>query len=403
MKKLFAFYLIAFVMACQDSSVEPDNTPNLRALSSEEMQVSAATNDFAFALFAKLDGASSENSFISPLSVSMALGMVLNGASEETKESILNTIDYSGYSTSDINQGYHDLTKLLLSMDRKVTLGIANSVWYSQEYKVNQDFAAIIKEQYDGKIQGLDFSSNQAKETINNWVENKTNKKIRNIIENISQKEVMFLVNAIYFKGDWTYKFDKSKTHDAPFKTIDGTTVTTDMMFSKGATVELFSNSDVQVLNIPYGNKQFNFTIVAPYSGFDEVIRDLTASQLDEWLGQADSVKVELEIPRFKMTWKQDLKETLRKMGMKMNDFSGLLATTEELEITRVIHQTFLDVNEEGSEAAAATAIGIGLTMAPPSPTRITIDRPFLFMIREKYSGAILFIGKLVNPRQLEN
>lgn len=208
----------------------------------------------------------------------------------------------------------------------------------------------------------------------------------------------MFLVNTIYFKGDWTYEFDKSKTHEAPFKTINGTTTPVNMMFSKGAAIEFYQNSDVQVLNIPYGNEQFNFTIVVPQSDFNDVISGMDASLLDLWLDQADTVTLELELPRFKMNWKQDLKETLVKMGMKMREFPHLLETSRELEISRVIHQTYLDVNEEGSEAAAATAIGIQVTSFPSKPSRITINKPFLFLIREKHSGIILFIGKLVNP-----
>lgn len=404
MKKILSLVLIVLVAACNDSpDVQPDNTPNLRLMSAAEMQVSQETNNFAFDLFKSIDGSPTDNSFISPLSVSLALGMVMNGASAETKQSIINTLDYSEFTAAEVNQAYHDLAELLLSMDNTVTLGIANSVWYSRDYKAKQEFVDVIQQQYDGKIQGLNFASEDAKKAINHWVSEKTNKKITDIIQQIRPEEVMFLINTLYFNGKWTFKFDKAQTHDAPFKNIDGTTETVRMMSAEKATVGLFQNQDVQVVDVPYGNKQFNFTIVAPFSDFNEVIKDLDASQLTDWLAQANTEQVMLEIPRFKMTWQQDLRTTLISMGMRMQDFPELFdpAPARELEITRVVHQTYLDVNEDGVEAAAATKVGIGLVMAPPPPPRITIDRPFLFMIREKHSGAILFMGKLVNPKNL--
>lgn len=402
MKKTIALLMIVLVAACNDSpDVPPDNTPNLRAMSAEEIQVSHGTNDFAFNLFRNIDGTPTENSFISPLSVSIALGMVMNGASDETKQSILNTIDYSGFTAAEVNQAYHDLTELLLSMDRTVTLSIANSVWYNSDYNVKPDFASVIQQQYDGKIEGLNFKSGETIKTINKWVSDKTNQKITDILKQIYPQEVMYLINTIYFNGKWTFKFNKAKTHDAPFKTIDGITKTVDMMMAPEATIGFFQNDVVQVIDIPYGNKQFNFTIVAPFSDFNGVVSNLNAAQLTDWLSQSRNTQLTLEIPRFKMTWRQDLKQTLSDMGMKMADFPNLFDNfSRDLEITRVVHQTYLDVNEDGVEAAAATKVGIGVTSAPP-PSRLTIDRPFLFMIREKHSGVILFMGKLVNPANL--
>ncbi len=397
MRKLFASLLIIACAACHETVVDPDNSPNLRTLSSAEIQVSGGSNNFAFDLYQNLEFPS-DNAFISPLSVGIALGMVLNGASDETGQSILNTIDFSDFTPAEVNQAYRDLTELLLGMDKKVAVGIANSVWYSQKYRVHQDFVSIIQQQYDGTVQSLNFDSESAKNTINRWVEDKTNNRIKDLINGISPDEVMFLVNTIYFKGDWTYRFDKSKTHEAPFQAIDGTTSPVNMMFSKGANVGFYQNADMKLINIPYGNKQFNFTIVVPHSDFHEVVNGMDIPLLNQWVDQADTVTVELELPRFKMTWKDDLKATLKKMGMKMTGFPHLIETPDPLAISRVIHQTYLDVNEEGSEAAAATAIGVTLTSLPSKPSRITIDKPFFFMIREKHSGVIVFMGQFVKP-----
>lgn len=401
MKNLSVLILIIiFASSCHDSSVGPENKPDLRALTVEESQVAKGLNKFSFNLLKANQAQGSENSFISPLSVSMALAMVLNGASEDTKQTILNTIDYADFSREDVNQAYKSLTSLLLSMDKKVELGIANSIWYNDTYTVNQDFASIMQQYYDAKVQSLNFQNSTSVNIINQWVENKTNKKIKDLINSINRDEVMFLINTVYFKGDWTYQFDKSKTHKAPFATPEGVT-TVDMMLSKGATINWFSNEALQLLDIPYGNEQFRFTIVLPHNAdqLDEVINKLSGDELNSWLSQTDTVSVELELPRFTMKWKKDLKETLMEMGMRMSDFPNLFEQPLPLEISRVIHQTYLDINEEGSEAAAATAIGVQLTTAPAKPTRITVDKPFLFMIREKHTGVILFMGELVDPQ----
>jgi serine protease inhibitor len=399
MKKLFVLVFILIVAACQDSPVEPDNLPNLRALSRAEVQLSSGVNDFAFRLFENLQKQEPENTFVSPLSVSIAFGMLLNGAEGETQQAILNTIDFGDFTADEVNQGYRDLTELLSTMDRTVTLGIANSLWNDDRFPVHPDFASTINTYYNGEARSLDFAAPSTKNEINGWVEDKTHGKIKDLIETIDPLEVMFLINAIYFKGEWTYQFDPARTHRAPFTNLDGTTAQVDMMFSEGATVHYFADANVRLIDIPYGNEQFNFTVIVPNdeSELISIANELTASQLTEWIGSSDSVSVELELPKFKLEWKNDIKENLAAMGMPMANFPRLFQTPIANRISRVIHQSFLEVNEVGSEAAAATAIGIEFTSAPPVPARITIDKPFLFLIREKHSGVILFMGQMVN------
>jgi serine protease inhibitor len=400
MKRLFLLLPIFVILSCQESGVEPDNTPDLRPLSTEEMQVTKGANNFAFHLYRKLQKETPENIFISPVSISMALAMALNGASEETQQSILNTIDYGGFTAGEVNKAYLDLTGLLTGMDRKVQMGIANSVWYSQAYTGHPEFASIIRDFYGGEARSLDFGNSASKDVINGWVESKTNNRIKNLLDQISHDEIMFIINAIFFKGDWTYQFDKSKTHKAPFKALDNSFSEVDMMFSNGAKVARYVNADLQLVDIPYGNGQFNFTVVLPNdpAQLDDIINNINAEQLSSWIDQSDSITIELELPRFKMEWKNNLLEELESMGMKKSGFPKLVQEPVPLAISRVIHQTYLDVNEDGAEAAAATAVGVWLTSMPSRPARITIDRPFLFMIREKHSGAILFLGQLIDP-----
>ncbi|HRJ31170.1 MAG TPA: serpin family protein [Cyclobacteriaceae bacterium] len=405
MKRLVLIVPLIIAFACQDAGVSPDNPPNLRTLSAAEVQVSKSTNDFAFNLFRNLPTPETDNAFISPLSVSMALGMVLNGAEGEVRQSILNTIDFKEYTAEEVNEGFRDLTKLLLSMDRKINFGLANSVWYRNDLTVNAQFSSTIKNYYDGIVKDLDFANPASKDIINSWLESKTNNRIKDLINQIKSDEVMFLVNVIYFKGDWTHQFDKSKTKKAPFTTLSGAPAQVDMMFSKGVSMKYKSTPDFQLLDIPYGNSQFRFTILMPheYSGILDLTETINAQTFNNTLNAADSISVELELPKFKMTWKDDLKPSLAQMGMLMVGFPLLFeGPTPPIQVGRVIHQSFLEVNEEGSEAAAATAIGMEFTsVAPSKPTKITIDKPFLFMIREKHSGVILFIGQLTDPGAL--
>lgn len=403
MKKFTFFLLLCLVAtACSDSSVQPDkNDPNLRALSAAENQVVKGSNDFAFTLFSNTLNGKTSNAFLSPLSVSMALAMTLNGASEETALGILETIDYGDVTKDSVNQGYKDLTNLLLSMDKKATMGVANSVWYSDKYQANTTFSKVIEDYYDGTVQAVDFGDPNSKDAINDWVEDKTNGRISDLLSSIDPEEVMFLVNTIYFKADWTYKFDKSRTRKAAFTTIGGGTRQTDMMSAEAVSLRRLITNDLTLLDIPYGNGQFRFTVLMPHdpAQLSAVVENLSASSLGGMLDASDSMSMALDMPKFAMTWKDDIKNTLVEMGMPTQGFPRLLTEQQqELEISRIIHQTFLEVNEDGSEAAAATAVGISVTSAGPS---FAVNKPFVFMIRENHSGTILFVGQLTDPGSL--
>jgi serpin B len=406
MKRMLLILPIFIFAACEETAVAPENPPNLRALSAAERQASKSSNDFAFNLFRNLPTDPADNAFISPLSVSMALGMLLNGTDGEVRQSILNTIDFNDFTAEEVNAGFHDLTDLLLSMDKKVNFGLANSVWYREELTVNNQFASVIENYYDGKIKGLDFDDPASKDVINSWVESKTNNRIKDLIKQINPDHAMFLVNAIYFKGDWTHQFDKSKTKKAPFTTLSGSTTQVDMMFSKGVSMKYKTTPDFQLLDIPYGNGQFRFTILMPneYAGVTSLVETLNAETFNTLIDESDTISVELELPRFKMNWRDDLKSSLEQMGMIMAGYPLLFeGPIPPIGVDQVIHQSFLEVNEEGSEAAAATAIvSMTLCACPQTPQKITIDKPFLFMIREKNSGAILFMGQLTDPGALQ-
>lgn len=404
MKYLFLTPLLLFA-ACQSNGPVPDNTPDLRPLSSSEISVSDAAGDFGFNLFKKLNSASAENTLISPLSVSTALAMALNGAAGETHNGILQTIDYAGYDSAGVDQAYATLSNLLTHMDRTVALDLANSAWYRNDLTVRPSFDSVITASFDGTVQGLDFGNPGSLNTLNDWVASKTGNHINKLITHLDDSDLMILINAIYFKGTWKYRFDKSKTHTADFHLENGDRTSVNMMVLPERSLPVMTNEEVQLVDLPYGNGQFTMTLMLPQDGktTSEIVNGLSSEEFNAWLSQIDSTNVEVDLPRFTMNWKKKLNDELASMGMARAfsddaEFPHIFENPLPLAITEVNHAAYIEVNEEGTEAAAATSVSIGETSAP-LPARIVFDRPFLFFIRERHSGVILFIGELANPQ----
>lgn len=405
MKNAPLIFLALFaIVSCTSKDPQPDNTPNLRLLSQAENVIVQGNNEFACSLFKELQNPEDPNQFFSPLSVGIALGMTLNGAEEETRQGILSAIQFADLSADEVNQGYYDLCGLLTGMDRTVSMSVANSVWYRNTLAVNPDFASTIESSYRGIVKGLDFSEATAPTVINDWIESKTNKKIKNVIEEIDPALVMFLINAIHFKGDWAHRFDASKTRPGNFVLESGSTIQTPMMEGKHA-VSYYANEMMQLIGIPFGNGQYEFTVLLPGSAYttDDVISNLTAEQLEGWFDQTITTAFTLRMPKFTLRWKERLNASLTAMGMGRSfspdaQFPYLFEEPLGLRINFVDHISFLEVYEAGAEAAAVTTVGIEVTSVGGSPGVLSIDRPFVFLIREKHSGAIAFMGQLRDP-----
>lgn len=276
-------------------------------------------------------------------------------------------------------------------------------VWLYKDYQLQAPFVKLNQTYFDATVLGLDFTSPAAKDQMNNWVKEKTNGKITGIIEATSADDVLFLINAIYFKGTWTYLFDKELTKPAPFYLEDGSTVSHDFMTATKTKYLYYQDNSKKLIDLPYGNGQFSMTLLVPEGQHtvNDVVQELNDENLSAWLAAADTSGVELHMPKFKMEYKKELNETLAALGMGIAfssdaDFSNMVNGSRSLNISEVMHKTFLEVNEEGTEAAAVTSVGIGVTSAGPSV--LNIDRPFVFLIREKSSNTILFIGKLMQP-----
>jgi serpin B len=328
----------------------------------------------------------------------MALGMTANGAAGTTYDAMHSALRLGNASRQEVNEGYKSLIALLRGLDKSTDFRIANSIWYEKTFPFNDPFIADSKSFFDAEVNALDFSSPTALATINSWVNESTNKKIPTILETIRPDEVMFLINAIYFKGSWQKQFDKSKTADAPFFALDGTSASVPLM-RQSVPLRIARTASYTAVDLLYGNSAFAMTVVLPNENVDvntlaESLTEAGWKSLEQSFTEQQS---EFYFPRFQLTWKRTLNPDLRALGMGIAfdqaDFTGMSPRGLELVITNVIQKTFVDVNEEGTEAAAATSVGVGVTSAPAA---IRVDRPFLFVIRERFSGTILFMGKIV-------
>jgi serpin B len=395
------------LVACGDLGPAPiSELP--RPLTVAEESLVEADNRFAFKLFREVNAqdTSEGNIFISPLSVGMALGMTYNGAAGTTRDAMQQTLELQGMTLQEVNEAYRSLIDLLRTLDPRVEFTLANSIWHREEIEIVPDFLDRNQQYFDAQVTGLDFADPTATNTINAWVNEQTRGKIREIVAPpIDPLTIMFLINAIYFKGDWTRQFDRDRTHDAAFQLADGGETTVQMMTHDGEVpLQVVFDTDalVTVADLSYGGQAYSMTIVMPWevSGIEGLVEGLDQSRWSGWIAALDSTAMLVSLPKFTLEYEMTLKDVLKALGMEEAftenaDFTNLYRGLGRAFISDVKHKTFVDVNEEGTEAAAVTSVEVGVTSAPPS---IYVDRPFVFVIRERYSGTILFMGKMLDP-----
>jgi serpin B len=405
MKKILIFAILVLgIVSCNDetepaSQLPPDAKPI--ALTDGQAKRVGQDNEFAFDLFRKvIDFSKETNVFISPLSVSNALGMTWNGAAGETKSEMESALKMSCMSVEDINEYYRILQTTLPTIDPTTKLTLANSLWYRSGFQVKSDFLNVNIDYFDAYVRELDFSKAWAVDTINQWCAKKTNNLIPSVLDNIPEDAVMYLINAIYFKGIWRHQFEKKNTTQADFTNEAGEKVKVNMMFQKD-TFAYAEDEKAQYLDMPYGNKAFSMTVILPKNGNTtaDLLKYLTVDQWNSILQNLSMREVEVYFPRFSSKNKFLLNDPLIDMGMKLAftdnaDFSNI--ADENLFISRVLHNTYIEVTEEGTEAAAVTVVEIGYTSVPMIPV-FQVNKPFLFVIRENSTGVILFIGKMGN------
>jgi serpin B len=366
----------------------------------------AANTRFGFRLFSQiLQKDQSHNVFISPSSVAIALAMAYNGAAGDTQKAMAQAMDLNGISLSELNRANAELKALLQNPDPKVQLSIANSLWARQDVSFKPDFMQRNQQYYGAEVTNLNFADPKAPAIINTWVSDNTRGKIDQIVDSLHPDDVMYLINAIYFKGDWTKPFDKKLTAEKPFNRSDGSQVNHPMM-SQSGDYRYLETDRFQAVSLPYGTeRRMSMYILLPKPGYQlaDFYRNLTADNWQQWVSQFRSRPGSIQIPRFKLKYDIQLKQALSALGMatafdrSRSNFSGI--SNVQTGIDEVKHKTFIEVNEEGTEAAAVTSIGIRATSAVvDQPFRLVVDRPFFCAIRDNQTGTLLFMGAIADP-----
>jgi len=421
MKAIKRFFVLSMLIMVSSNSLAMNN--EIAKENTNKKIIVDGNNKFALELFAKLQSAKG-NLFFSPYSISTALAMVRAGARNETESQMAGVLhfpvsvnrrtDSTSKSLPDRQQfasSFGNIIKDLNNRGQKggYTLTVANALWGQKDYGFLQEFLELIETSYDGRLNEVDFvrATETARKTINAWVEKKTDDKIKNLISEgvLDSMTRLVLTNAIYFKGNWAKQFKENRTKDASFTLADGQKIDVATMNQK-AEFGYMETDTFQALELPYVDEELSMVILLPkqFDALDKFEKTLVPENLTQWLAKIYKREVVVFVPKFKMTSQFSLASMLKSMGMKDAfssgaDFSGINGK-RNLFISAVIHKAYVEVNEEGTEAAAATGVVMKLTSIGPAPISVfRADHPFLFLIRDNLSGGILFIGRVANPQ----
>lgn len=407
---LIAVILLTGLLIRQPKEVKANannTTFNKQNFNSMNEKLVQANTNFGFKLFSQIFAKdSNKNIFVSPSSVAIALQMTYNGAAGDTQQAMAQTLQLQGMSLAEINQSQLALTQSLTKIDPKVQLDIANSLWLKQGFPFKPEFLQTTEKYYQVKITNLDFNNPNSVNIINDWVSQNTNSKIPTIIDSIEPSAVLFLINAIYFKGNWQKEFSKSDTKEQPFTLLNGTRKQHPLMSQKSK-YSYYENNEFQAISLPYGSGRLSMYVFLPKTNVKlaDFYNKLTAENWQQWMKQFSLKDGEIILPKFKLEYNLTLNEALKALGMEVAfqdraNFSNM--TSQEVQIDEVKHKTFVEVNEEGTEAAAVTSIGIRVASAPmreEPPFKMLVDRPFFCAIRDNQTGTILFMGSIVDPK----
>lgn len=418
MKRIAPFFLLAALAGCGGNST--DSAPGLFSNSGRDARqreetinratrdltagpaakVVEATNSFGYRLLEQVDTGEG-NVMVSPLSVSTALSMTMNGAQGKTREEMQKALGVNKWTVEQVNEANRSMGELLGSVDPKdSTLKVANSIWTKEGATFEAPFLDANAKTYNAKISTVDMSQPEGYRQINEWVKSTTEGKIPSIISEEPNPDLrMVLVNAIYFKSNWKDKFDKEATKSEPFHTSKDLSIPSDFMTRNGK-YGYTKNDWATVVTVPYAEHRFEMVLSMPAAGadFSKFVKRMSSEA-----PTPNGVKeIILSIPKWKSSYEKELKASLSKLGMTTAftdnaDFS-LISKAEKLMIGKVLHKSFVEVNEEGTEAAAATGVEVGVTSAPAEPTIVRFDRPFVYAIREVKTGQPLFLGIMRNP-----
>ncbi|MDP2956572.1 MAG: serpin family protein [Longimicrobiales bacterium] len=398
-----ALTLALFLSACGNGITEPEPITELpRALSSGERALITAGNGFAASLLRAVYAAQPDSTvFLSPLSASMALGMTLNGAQGATRDQMRSALGFGSLAMDEVNRSYHDLIDLLRSLDPEVDFRLGNALFHRKDFAMEAPFLETVRRDFDARIEGLDFADPAAVTAINRWVKESTAGRIEKIVDPpIDPLTTAFLMNAIYFKGDWTRAFDASKTMTGPFHLQDGRTTNVRFM-TKEDTVGYREGDGWHAAELSYGGGAWVMDVAVPRDGRGvEAVVNALGQILDPGAAWPKRT-LPVALPRFELEWERVLNADLERLGMRdafqpgVADFTPMYRRALEagLHVKKVKQKTFLKVDEVGTEAAAVTSVEVGVTSMPLS---LRADRPFLIAIRERLSGTVLFAGLII-------
>jgi serpin B len=392
----------ALLASCGDATGPGDSITELpRSLTVSERAVIDHANEFGFELmrtvFAEDDR---PNVVLSPFSASMALGMTLNGAAGGTFDAMRSTLGFEGMTQAEINDSYSGLIELLTELDPEVQFDIANAIWANEDVPFHDAFMQVVEAAFAARIESSDFSDPATLAAINAWVEDNTGGLIDRILEELDPALAMLLLNAIYFDGAWTTRFDPEDTRREMFRTREGNQVEVDMMSLGEVDLGLAQTPLASAVELPYGGGAYSMVIALPHGSLEDFFASLDEDSWNELIDAMGTREVDrVAIPKFTLSYDTFLNDALRDMGMDVAfrpgaDFTNLSPIGDQMCIDFVRQKTFIEVDERGTRAAAVTAVGIGVT----SFTGLVVDRPFAFAIREKLSGTILFMGAVGDP-----
>ena len=378
----------------------------------QDVQTIAENNNaFATQLYGRLAKGESDNLFFSPYSITTALAMTYNGAQGQTAKQMSHVLHFT-LPLDRMNAAFSALSGELDSNAQSngtqvYNLAVANALWTQTGFSLNNGFLQAVTQSYGADVQQADFINDptQAANEINSWVADQTGDEIQNLIApgDLTPTTRLVLVNAIYFQGNWENAFDPSLTSDQPFH-VDAKTQTTVSMMNQEEAISYMENKQLQIAEFPYVDGNLSMAVLLPRAvgGLNAMESSLTAEKLKQLLGKLSDEQVQVYLPKFQLTSQFELAGTLGAMGMPLAftghaNFSGM-STSVQLQISHVIHKAFVDVNETGTKAAAATGVTGVAEVVIESQTVFRADHPFLFLIRDRVSGAILFMGRVTNP-----
>jgi serpin B len=400
----------SFIALIMCSNLFLTSVPANKSDTAQQDQLHAATSRFAFKLYNQvLKQRTTGNTFLSPASVMLALAMTYNGADGATRESMARALELGGMSLDDVNRSFADLKAALNPSDPKIEFKIANSLWARKGFALKPAFIKRNQDYFDAEITSLNFADPAAPQTINSWVNKNTDGKIEKIVDSISADAVLFLINAIYFKGQWQVEFKKAATKPDVFRLAGGEQKEVPMM-SQSGNYSYYKGNGFQSVALPYGKGSVSMYVFLPdeQTSLDQFERSLTAENWNMWMRSFQFTPGDLMLPRFKVEWESTLNEALKALGMgdafdpRRANFSEIAGPNagNPLYISEVRHKAWAEVNEEGTVAVAVTSVGVFTTsiQQPREKFVMKVDRPFFFAIRDMQTGVVVFMGSVTNP-----